>query len=541
MFLVKIREQQIERKRQGVMDIQIDRIRAKGQRQRSLVQPPASSDDLPEPLDAELPAAPAIVGVRGRRLLWMIGLLALLLRVLLLPLGHWWDLTIDYNVFIDLIKNHSPYDTFTYLSHIARASGWDTVYEYYAYPPVPLYIYFPLAKLYGLLHPQADYFIAVSGSYAVPNLSLDFFFLLKAPIWIADFLIAALLARMSGTIRGFRDYLLNPYVLLISGAWTFDAIMVLGLVAGVYAIYRGKMVHAGIALAFGTMVKFFPAIAVPTVLIYLIKKKRPFKEIVLFLASYGVACLIFLGPYLQGVLTVLGFHGTRPGGGMNWQFLWTAGDLFPFSDYLRPVLDTLSVFGTPTLAITMLLAYWYIWWAEMTLNRMIIVTLLGFFIGSKLINEQYALLIIPFAWLEAYRLQGAWRWIYRLFWMIPLAFAIVHVPIDRFFWLFYHMIWKDGAAITVTGITGFEWSMIPWKHPAQVERIELILACSFFGLALVAMFWPARWPKQFQHFAREADISEPQQGTDQQTDVIEPFAIEAKNSLTGNQLAGSSF
>jgi hypothetical protein len=138
--------------------------------------PEIDQEDLPEPLDAELPRPPALVGTRGRRLLWMIGLLALLLRLLLLPLGHWWDVTIDYNVFIDLAKNHSPYDTFNMLSHIARSAGWDTVYEYYAYPPVPLYIYYPLAKLYILLHPHANYFFAVPGSYAVPNLSIDFFF-----------------------------------------------------------------------------------------------------------------------------------------------------------------------------------------------------------------------------------------------------------------------------------------------------------------------------------------------------------------------------
>src|SRR5258708_27552812 len=84
--------------------------------------------DLPEALDLELPPAPAIMGVRGRRLLWMIGGLALALRLLLIPLGHGWDLTIGYNMFVDLAKNVSPYETFHYLSHIARAAQWDTIY-----------------------------------------------------------------------------------------------------------------------------------------------------------------------------------------------------------------------------------------------------------------------------------------------------------------------------------------------------------------------------------------------------------------------------
>ncbi|MBO0794725.1 MAG: hypothetical protein J2P36_27755, partial [Ktedonobacteraceae bacterium] len=435
--------------------------------------------DAVMPLDTDLPQGPAIIGVRGRRILWMLGFLALGLRLIFLPLGHYWDLTIDYNVFIDLAHNHSPYETFRYLSNIAVSSRWDTVYQYYAYPPVPLYIYYPLAKLYALLHPHATYFIAESRTFAVPVLTPDFFFLLKLPIWIADFLVAALLARMSGTIRGFRDYLLNPYVLMISGAWTFDAIMLLGLVAAIYALQRHKLLLSGLALAFGTMVKFFPVIALPTMVIYLVKKNRPFKEIVLFVGSYVVACLALLGPFAGGVIEVLGFHDTRPGGGMNWQYIWSATAVFKTIGW-RLNLDALAAFGTPMLIIAMLLAYWYIWQKEMSLNRMIIVTLLGFFLGSKLINEQYALLIVPFAWLEAYRVQGAWRWFYRLFWMIPLAFAIFHVPIDHFFFFLYRMVFKDRANITsLNGTTGFEWSMFLWKSPKYGQFIALVLACAF--------------------------------------------------------------
>ena len=472
---------------------------------KSITTTPPRASDVAEPLDAELPRPPAIVGTRGRRILWTVALLALALRVFLLPIGHFWDITIDYNVFIDLAHNHSPYDTFNYLSQIARSARWDTAYEYYAYPPVPLYIYYPLAKLYTLLHPLANYFIAESGSFAVPNLSLDFFFLLKLPIWIADFLVAALLARLSGTIRGFRDYLLNPYVLLVSGAWTFDAIMLLGLVAAVYALHKGKMVHAGIALAFGTMVKFFPAIAVPTMVIFLIKKNRPLREIALFLGSYIVACLLFLGPFASGVIAVLTFHDNRPGGGMNWQSYWMAGALHQTTDILRPTLDALSAFSTPMLIIAMLLTYWYIWQREMSLNHMLIVTVLGFFIGSKLINEQYVLLIFPFVWLEAYRVGGAWRWFYRLFWIIPLGFAIFRVPIDRFFWLFYHAIFKDKAVITiVNGMTGFEWTMIPWKHIVFQQAIFVALGFAFFVLAIVALLWPVRPIRRFRHHSVKA-------------------------------------
>ena len=463
---------------------------------RALRLPPGPDD--PQPLDDYLPETKefAFAGARRKRLLWTIALLALVIRVLLLPIGHWWDLTVDYNVFIDLIQGHSPYDTMVYLSHIAKAAGWDTHYEYYAYPPVPLYFYWPLAKIYGLLHPGATYFIPMSGSFAMPTLTLDFFFLLKLPMWIADFMIAALLARMSGTIRGFRDYLLNPYVLLIAAAWTFDNVMLLGLVAGAYYLQRGKFTRSGIAMAFGTMVKFIPAIVVPTYVLYMIKKQRPLREIVTFVAAYGVACLVFLGPNLKGLLYVVSFHSGRVGGGMNWQMFWRLWTFFPRGTNLDPMSLAIGAFGTPMLVIALLLAYWYVYISDMRLNRMIIVTLLAFFVGSKLVNEQYALVVLPFAFLEARQVGGAWRWLYRLLWVVPLAFAIMRVPVDRFLWLYYHMVFGHRAdVIAATGVTGFESPFIPWQNTVLDQWLILLLGCSFFVLCLVAIFWPVRAPR----------------------------------------------
>jgi|GEM_PF-605797 hypothetical protein len=472
--------------------------------------PPGPYD--PEPLDDELPDSPEDAGKRRRRLLWTVALLALALRIILLPIGHWWDLTVDYNTFIDLIHNHSPYDTMQYLSHIAWASHWDYNYEYYAYPPVMLYIYYPLAHLYGWLHPTATYYIPVSGAFAMPSLSFDFFFLLKFPVWIADFLIAALLARMSGTVRGFRDYLLNPYVLLVSGAWTFDAIMVLGLLLAVYFLQRGKLASSGLALAFGTMVKFIPAVAAPTIVLYLIKKKRPLHEIVIFLVAYGVACVIMLGPFLQGVLYVVNFHSNRVGGGMNWEMFWRLSTFFPKHADLDPLSLAIGAFGTPTLVIVLLLAYWYCFTAkQMSLNRMILVTLLAFLIGSKLVNEQYALVLLPFAFIQAWRVGGAWRWLARLLWIVPLLYAIMRVPIDRFLWLFYRSILGASAkAIAVTARTGFSGPFVPWANESEQQMIILVLSVGFTVLCLVAFFWPEhKFIRPYRHLQAVESAGEP--------------------------------
>ena len=226
------------------------------------------------------------------------------------------------------------------------------------------------------------------------------------------------------------------------------------------------MGRSGLALAFGTMVKFFPALLVPTFILFLIKKQRPLREIVAFVAAFCIGCVVLLGPFLSGLLYVLAFHGSRVGGGMNWVMLARLGILFP-----NPNLDAISYaisdFGTPILLIAMLLGYWWAYTkSEMRLNRMILVTLLAFLVGSKLVNEQYALLVFPFALLEARQVGGAWRWFARLLWIVPIAFAVVRVPIERFTWLLYHMIFRSRAnVITLTGVDGAAVGFHPLAEP----------------------------------------------------------------------------
>lgn len=449
--------------------------------------------DDPRPLDDELPAPLAPLDSRGRRVFWLVVLAAVTLRLVLLPIGHTWDLTIGYDVFIDLARGHSPYDTIQMLAHVAQSAQWYYAYEYYAYPPVPLYFYYPLAHLFLLLHPQASYFIPVEGTLAAPNLPWDFYALYKLPMWIADFLVATLLARLSGTIRGFRDYLLNPYVLLVSAAWTFDSVMLLGLIAGVYWLQKGHINRAALALAFGTMVKFIPILAVPTCVIFLIKRQRPLGEIVRFLVVYGIACFVMVGPYFSGLLYVLNFHDVRPGGGMNWQMMFQYPILWPSGVNLNALALAAAALGTPTLVIALLLAYWYIFTTDMSFNRMLLITLLAFLIGSKLVNEQYALAVFPFAFIEARQRGGAWKWLFRLLWIIPLAFAIMHVPIDHFIVLLYHTVYGSRAdAVAATLLTGFENALTPWKRQLPDSVAVVALGLAFNALCLVAIFWPIK-------------------------------------------------
>lgn len=451
----------------------------------------ALDDRLPVGHDS-LRAGRKLFGSRTRAMVWGIVLVAIAVRVVLLPLDHWWDITTFYNTFIDLGHNHSPYATFATLSHIAQASGWGDAYEYFAYPPATIYLYYPLARLFLLLHPSATYFIPVSGAPTMPSLPLDFYVLFKLPMWVADFAIGALLARLSGTVRGFRDYLLNPYVLLVSAAWTFDALMVLAVLCGVYWLYQGKLTRAGAALAVGTALKFIPIVLVPTCLIYLFKKQRSFKEMGGFLAAYIVVTAVLVAPFLSGVLSTFAFQTSRIGGGMNLEQVWVVWQFFPSLPSLPVVQQAIGSFGTPMLLIALLIAYWRVFTGTLSLNRMIIVTLVAFFLGSKIVNEQYALVVFPFLFIEARRQGGVWRWFFHLFWIVPLLFAVMRVPIDRFLWPLYHTLFPASAnMISVTNDTGFEMPFVPWKH-AVVDPVGMVaLGVAFFVLCIVVFVWPS--------------------------------------------------
>ncbi|GAC1459359.1 MAG: hypothetical protein PVSMB4_18690 [Ktedonobacterales bacterium] len=327
----------------------------------------------------------------------------------------------------------------------------------------------------------------------MPSLPWDFYLLFKLPIWAADFAIATILARMTGTIRGFRDYLLNPYVLLISGAWTFDAIMVLGLVLGVYWVGRGRLAHAGIALACGTMIKYVPIVVVPVIVIYLITARRPLREVATFVGTYALACLVLLGPFWQGLLYVLRFQGQRIGGGMNWEVFWSLTPVLQPGANTDPMALTVASFGTPALAIGLLLVYWFCAATRMSLNRMVLLTLVMYLLATKLVNEQYVLALFPFTWIEARQLRGGWTLVHRAFWGTALVFAVFRVPIDRFFWLLYHTILGAKAdLIATTAATGFDSRYVPWRSAHLDAWVVLSLGVWFTVLCLVTVWFLVR-------------------------------------------------
>ncbi|MDE3078332.1 MAG: hypothetical protein KGJ86_23150, partial [Chloroflexota bacterium] len=138
-------------------------------------------------------------------LTWRLLLLAVGLRILLSPLQHTWDSQTWWDVLAQLGSSPNPlhavglpYEGMRQLSDLAAGTGREPHYEYWAYPPGMLLLWWPLARLWTLLAgPMVPQFALPDTFTAVPipfALSLA----MKAPAIVADMAVALMLARLAG-------------------------------------------------------------------------------------------------------------------------------------------------------------------------------------------------------------------------------------------------------------------------------------------------------------------------------------------------------
>lgn len=453
------------------------------------ITPPADADGREEP--GQTPAS-----ARRARLFWRFVAVALCLRLALLPLGHPWDTVTFYNMFVELGHGQSPYTSLRMLSDIARAARWGPAYQGFAYPPGALYLYYPLARLFVWLHPHLVTHFPVQGRLALPTMPLDFYLWLKLPFWLGDLGIAWLLARMTGSLRSSRNYLLNPYVLLISGCWTFDSVMVFALLLAVYLLLRGRTGWSAAALAAGTLVKFVPGFVFPAFVLYLIARRVSARRVAFFVSVYLGVCVALVAPFLKDFLDVLSFEGSRTGFGMHWEMILVVSQVLPAGMDWNAVNVAAGTFSLGVLVIALLLAYRYVFQRELPLPRAVLFTLLVYLLANKLVNEQYVLALLPFSYLELHAARDRrtpWRWFHRLLWITPLVFATMNVPLDRFLLPLYHTVFGTAASlITANGGTALASPYLPWyREPLRWYALD-VLAVWFMLLVACALVWLAR-------------------------------------------------
>lgn len=367
-------------------------------------------------------------------------MVGLVLRIALTPLQHTWDSQTWWNVAAELGREpnlwsavNAPYEHMRQLSALAQGSGYREFYEYWAYPPGMLLVWWPVARVwFQLAGPIAQHFAGPDTFTAMPVpplLSLG----MKAPTIVADVVTVVLLGRL-GHQAAARWYWLNPYVLLI-GLWTFDPIMVALLLGGVLAAQNQRWALAGFLLGLGGAVKFVPLLLVPVVMLYAWRvASRPVGSAVLVAISATTSFVGLCAPWADGVLYVLRFHAARAGGGVSWQSVWGAISwIDPFLDLTAVHLFLSPQIGALTLSGCVLIAAWLAWLRGLDLLRTSLVVLLAYLAGSKLVNEAYPLpaLALSVAVLGAGGSVGSVR-VVRFLWAVPLVFALVNVPVWGF-------------------------------------------------------------------------------------------------------------
>jgi hypothetical protein len=370
------------------------------------------------------------------RHIWRWVVLGLVVRLALSPLQHTWDSQTWWNVASELGGEPDPlraiglpFEQMRQLSDLSHGSGFRAFYEYWAYPPGMLIVWWPIARVWYLVAGALPEQFAGPDAFAAAPLPLLLSVVLKLPLMAADLASALLLARLAGPRPAFW-YWLNPYVWLV-GVWTIDGLMVALLLGGLLAAHHQRWTLAGGLLGCGAAVKFVPALLVPVVMLWAIRTApRPVRAAAMTALGALLSFALICAPWVDGLAYVLSFHAARVGGGMSWQGVWGAMIwIDPFAD-LTPVSLYLSAqIGTLTLGSCVLLLTWCAWLRRLDLVRMSLVVLLGYLAGSKLVNEAYplpavALCLIAFS---AWPTVGLAR-LLALLWITPLLFALVNVP-----------------------------------------------------------------------------------------------------------------
>ena len=421
---------------------------------------------------------------------WIV--LGLVIRVLLVPFHHPWDLQTWHNMFVDLAHDRSPYETLRYLTYSTRAQfglvslegskfsplGHELFYEYYAYPPLPLMVYYPLAKLCAFFLPL-HYEFVVQGALAAhptPLLVLAFF---KLPLLAADVGIALLLWRIAGEQRA-RTFFLNPFVVLVSGAWTLEDLMTMFTLLALYLAVKGRPGLAGFALALGTLTKWTPGILWPVITLWLWRQPGPRRAQLSFQGAFLLTVAAGIVPFWEGVRFAVQFHALRPGGNLTPHILLyvlaqlRGGDVGWYYYLLSPYI------GAITLPLALGAAYLVQVERPLPLPTAASLTVVAFFLGSKLVNEPYVCLLLPLLlWEEAERPSEAKVFVFKAGYALPLAYAILNVPLLLFMLPAYLQ------------LASFDPSTVAWASRALplLWHAVMLAALSFAFVGLLIYAW----------------------------------------------------
>lgn len=304
------------------------------------------------------------------------------------------------------------------------------------------------------------------------------------PLFLAELGIVTLLWKLGGEASA-RRFFLNPLVILVSAAWTVEALMTYPFVLSVLMVRRARYLAAAVALATGALVKFVPAILLPTLLIYLWHQRVPRKTLALCGGVFLLLCVVVIAPFWKGFQEVLLFQAARPGANLSVHLL-----LYPLHQitgldirFLAQAVSPLVGLFTQTVALA--LVYIYLFSRTHALTRAYLITLIAFFLGSKIVNEPYPYVLIPLILLElADHAVEAKETALKLLYALPLAFAILNVPLVYIVMPLYRYFWKGSYPVT------HEWARaFPLAEHSLVRSILMLafVAASVYTLRTLVL------------------------------------------------------
>ena len=273
--------------------------------------------------------------------------------------------------------------------------GWPYLDYWVEFPPVFPYISLLLYKLAGIREHTYGYLLVILLS-------------LVQAVTISVFIKLCELAHQEIEAR-WRIFMYTILTVgLVYGWWYFDPLAVLFTLLGIYYILSGRETLAGLALAAGILVKFFPILIIPSVWLF-ITKRRALK---LTLIAIGTALIVYFVLYIASPSYTIASLSSQFNKG-SWETIWalidgnfTTGNFGPLVERLNPIF-AFDLQGNParlsplfTLLLFLIVGAWIFFRTRLDgpipLIAFIGLTWCIFLIWSPGWSPQWVLYLIPF-------------------------------------------------------------------------------------------------------------------------------------------------
>lgn len=373
--------------------------------------------------------------------------IGLLIRLVLAPLlGHPYDLRIFMAVAWAVANGITPYG-----QYVLQRIFVDMPHPYLygtcsgiGYPPS-----------WGLILGSIYFF----SSIVAPGNIYAFVLALKVPIIVGDVVASILLYRILESEVGsgiaskvFHFYLLCPFLIVVGTVWgMFDVLVFIFAILSAYLLLKRRSLSA-VSLALASSLKPYAIILAPLYSILIYKKFRSVKSashyllVVLVLLSLLTLfpMLLFRWP-LSNLYCALSAHLSSINFYYEEGVPYTYGAASPFNIYnvLRlffPEIEPPSFLNYIWIG-GCLVSYIYIflYTAESDFKSIInysFLTSLLFFTTRFWVSEQNLIFLLSFFILTVFfnKRRGGWRLIHT-FWILLLAFVLIHVPASGFLWI----------------------------------------------------------------------------------------------------------